>query len=82
MIYDSLPDRPPTQRLWQGVIATTPTSFSQRVDVIIPAFDDTLRWQNCRWQARNSSDLPAKGNSCLAAIDDNDEVWVIAWWPF
>lgn len=80
--FDDLTDRPPLQRIWQATIATAATDLSDRVAVIIPDLDSTLRWENCRWQPRNDTDLPQRGDDCLAVIDNNNEVWVVTWWPF
>lgn len=81
-VFDALPHRAPLQRIWAGKIATNATDFEDRVSVVIPGTDATLRWEDCRWQARNTVDLPQRGDDCLVAIDDNNEVWVIVWWPF
>lgn len=81
-VFDSLPDRPPLQRVWRGTVATNATDFYNRISVILPDLDATLRWENCKWQSRNDTDLPQRGDSCLAIIDNNNEVWVVVWWPF
>lgn len=81
-IFDALPDRPALQRVHRAVIATNPGDFDERVSVIIPDLDNTLRWEACRWQSRNSIDMPARGDECLVILDNNNEVWVVVWWPF
>lgn len=81
-VYDNLPDRAPPQRIWVGKVATAATDFADRIDVTIPGTDPGLRWEDCRWQARNTVDLPQRGDDCLVAIDDNNEAWVVVWWPF
>jgi hypothetical protein len=70
------------QQVWQGKIATAPTDFAQRVQVIIPDFDAELRWGPCRWQARDEVSFPVVGDSCLVIFDNDREPWVVAWWPF
>lgn len=84
-IYDDLPDRKAPQRIWSALIASNPVDQSDLVSVTIPGLNDEgqqLRWESCRWQARNDTDVPARGDKCLVIIDDNNEVWVVAWWPF
>lgn len=81
-LYDSIPGRPPLQRIWQAKIAKAPTDFGKRLAVTIPGIDPSLRWEGCRWQSHNTIDLPARGDDCLVAIDNNNEVWVVCWWPY
>lgn len=81
-VFDDLPGRPPLQRIWQGQIATNPVDFSERVSVIIPGLVPSTRWEGCRWQSRNSVDMPQRGDDCLIMIDNNNELWVVVWWPF
>lgn len=81
-IFDNLPDRAPLQRIWQGRIANTVSDFATRLSVTIPDWDPTLRWEGCRWQARNNIDFPHRGDLCLAILDNNNELWVVSWWPF
>jgi hypothetical protein len=81
-IFDEIQSRPPPQRVWSARIAKAPTDFADRVEVVIPGLDSGIRWEDCRWQARNTVDLPQRGDICLINIDDNNEVWVVAWWPF
>lgn len=81
-LFDDLPDRAPSLNLWFAKIASTPSDFASRVAVTIPGIDPAIGWHNCRWQARNDVDLPQRGYDCLVAFDDNNEVWVISWWPF
>lgn len=67
--------------IWHGLIASTPTDNRDLADVIIPALDSTLRWRNCMWPTRSDSATPARGDECLVAMDDDDRMWVINWWP-
>ena len=50
--------------------------------IIIPAFDEQLVFEGCRWQSRDNSTLPNRGDWCLAVFDETDQPWVVAWWPF
>lgn len=81
-LFDDIPDRTPPQRIWSAKIARNPVDFGDRVDVVIPGLDSTLRWQGCRWMTRNDIDMPTRGNDCLVVFDDNGEIWVVVWWPF
>jgi hypothetical protein len=81
-IWDSLPDARPIAQIWSARIAKTLTDFADRAEVVIPGLDDNIRWKDCRWQARNTIDFPQRGDECLVAIDENNEVWVVVWWPF
>lgn len=68
--------------IWQAVIAVGASDMSDTVKVRIPGFNSAMQIGPCRWQARDSSSHPARGNVCLVAFDDRGECWVIAWWPF
>lgn len=67
---------------WHAIIATDATTFSDKIFVTIPAFDETQRWGPCRWQSRDGSSLPARGDSALVIFDERRECWITAWWPF
>lgn len=81
-LFDNLPPRGATQRLWQGVIAADVVDFGDRAEILIPALSDDTRIVGCRWMSRDDVNLPNRGDSCLAALDNNNEWWVVAWWPF
>lgn len=81
-LFENLPDRSPMQRTWAAVIASNPSDFADLVSVTIPGLDANLRWEDCKWQARNDVDFPQRGNTCLVIFDDNMQLWVVAWWPF
>ena len=67
--------------VWHGLIASTPVDNRHLVDIIIPALDSSLRWRNCMWPTRSDAATPARGDKCLIAMDDEDRMWVINWWP-
>lgn len=82
MIYDDLPDRSPLQRCWQGYVAETVTDFADPMEIIIPDLSSNTKVDGVMWQSRNNIDLPQKGDKCLAVLDNNNEWWVVSWWPF
>lgn len=65
-----------------AIIADDVTSFDQRVGVIIPSISRDFRFGPCRWQARDETSLPSRGDDCFVAFDDRGHPWVLAWWPF
>jgi hypothetical protein len=72
-------DRPADlQRVWAGVIAADAVDTLDRVPVILPGIDDTIRWEDCRWQLRSPGTLPKRGDECVVVIDDNNELWITA----
>ena len=81
--YDDLPplNNPPLIG-WGAVFAKDLGDFGDLAQIIIPSLDTTTRWENCRWQARNETDLPQRGDECLAIFDENNQIWIPIWWPF
>lgn len=65
-----------------GIIAATLTDFAQLAPVILPEYDPDLVWGPCRWQSRNDTDFPAKGDECLVVFSNRREPWISVWWPF
>lgn len=49
--------------------------------ISIPAIDPVLLLGPCRWQSRDNRSFPQVGDECLAVQDENDEWWILAWWP-
>lgn len=72
----------PDQQVFAAVIASSPNDLSERVSVVIPGLDQTLRWEDCIWQARDATSLPARGDRCIVLMDDQKNVSVAIWWPF
>lgn len=67
-----------------GLVSRAPADFAHSLFVTLPDFgsDQDLEWGPCRWQSRDATTLPAKGDQCLVLFDNNKEPWVVAWWPF
>ena len=78
-IRDATDLNPVVERVWKGTIATTPVDFLDRVSVVIQGLDDSLRWEDCRWQGKDQITLPQIGDECVVIMDDNGELWVTAW---
>lgn len=68
--------------VWYGVVASAATDLSDRIAVVVPDFHPDFRWENCFWQSRDSVSLPARGDRCLVVLDNRQQPWVLAWWPF
>lgn len=79
---DQFPLQLAAPHIWEGFIATNPNDISTKVFVTIPDYDPELRFGPCRWQSRDASTLPERGDPCLVIMDNNRNIWVVAWWPF
>lgn len=83
--YDDINKPLPTpvqqNEVWRGVISRDVAEISDVAWVIFPLFAADLEWGPCRWQSRDATSLPAKGDHCLTVMDDYRELWIIAWWP-
>jgi hypothetical protein len=73
---------PPERVFWRGTVHSTPSDLSDRIDVIVPEFDEETVWRGLVWQSRDSTSMPVPGDRCLVVLDNLGEPWVIAWWPF
>lgn len=72
----------PTRDLWYGEVASDPLDLSDRISVIVPDFDPTFVWENCFWQSRDETSLPARGDRCVVILDNRNQAWVLGWWPY
>jgi hypothetical protein len=68
-------------KVWRGLIAVGADLLTDPVMVTIPDMDPDFRIGPCRWQSRDSSTLPLRGDQCLVVFDNNFEPWVSVWWP-
>jgi len=80
-IYDQTEPERIQARVWNGWIASGAVDSLDRVDVVIPKLDPNLRWTDIRWQPRDNMILPKRGDDCAVIVDNNGEMWVVAWWP-
>lgn len=81
-LFEEQRPRENMNRVWHGSIASNPADLEDRVDVVIPDLDSRLSIRGCRWQSRDATSLPIRGDTCLVIFDNNKEAWVVAWWPF
>lgn len=57
-------------------------TYSEGVMVSIYIFDGgETPFGPCPWQPRGR-DMPRKGDTALVIMDEEEEAWVICWWPY
>lgn len=71
----------PEADFWHAIVATDAQEMNDRIYVTIPEFGN-LRFGPARWQSRDATSLPSRGDVALVAFNNRRELWVIAWWPF
>lgn len=68
----------------KALIATSPVSPNDEVEVTIPSYDPNQRWGPCQFEAHIQNDgsvrLPVRMDECLVSFDEEREVQLIAWW--
>jgi hypothetical protein len=73
-------------RLVEGIIVSQPADTTEGVLVRVETFDRTLRYGPCPWAARVVDDstyaIPSDGDRCLLAVTEENDAWVIQWWPY
>lgn len=80
------PTKDPTHRL--ATIASDPSNASDPVFVTIKSMDksETLLWGPCPWAPRildaTTYGLPSKGDMALVVFTEEEEPWVVEWWPY
>ena len=79
---DVAPDVASQHLTWTGTISRDVEDITTRAYVVLPDWDLHLEWGPCKWQSRDEFTLPNKGDSCLVILDNNEEPWIVAWWPF
>lgn len=66
----------------RAVIAADVENMSDGAHFTVPEFTDAGRFGPCRWQARDETSKPIKGNDCLVIMDGQGDFWITAWWPY
>jgi hypothetical protein len=72
---------PMRERVWFGYFIDAPADMASPASIIVPDYDPSIHWSNCRWQARDSFTLPQPGDECLVKFDNRNQPWIVAWWP-
>lgn len=88
-IYDHITESEGPSRgiegMWYATIKTAPPDVTTGVFVAIKGFHPDHRWGPCRWMPRvdDAGDTvnPTVGDVALVGFDDEDNPWVICWWP-
>ena len=81
-LYDDLEPVRHLGKIWRGSFARNVASLSARAYVILPDMDPSLQIGPCRWQSRDAVSLPVRGDDCLVIFDNDNEPWIVAWWPY
>lgn len=81
-VYEDRPLPPQMSKIWKGVIADPPDDIGSTLSVRIPDMNPDLSFSGVKWQSRDNTTLPARGDECLVIFDNDREPWVVAWWPF
>lgn len=81
-VYETLPKAQDGRHVHLGHVARDATDMSARIWVVLPDFDSNQQWGPCRWQSRDDTTLPSEGDPCLVILDNRNEPWVVAWWPY
>lgn len=71
---------PPVGGLWAALISQGATGPGAQIHVTIPDLDANAVFVPV-WWLPIADLLPARGDACLVAIDNQSNVWVIAWSP-
>jgi hypothetical protein len=73
-------DEGPTGPLLSAVVSKAPASLTAPLKVTVPGFDRHRETEIRRWMPRGET-FPAAGDEALIAIADDQEPWMVAWWP-
>jgi hypothetical protein len=60
--------------------ATSPSDEFEQARVVVPRMSVNLSIGPCPWGPLRSR-LPKRGDRCLVLFDDNNEPWIVMWWP-
>lgn len=67
---------------YKGKIATDAVDEASEVEVIVPDYSDRYRHGPCRFPLCNGPDsYPSRGDVCLVGFDEDDDPWIIVWYP-
>jgi hypothetical protein len=68
-------------QIYKGIIHTPPLNFSAQMSVLLPDVNPDIVFHNVKWQARDNMSLPQVEDSVLVIFDNQNEPWMITWWP-
>lgn len=68
-------------------VSTNAQGLSDPVYVTVPYFDGgQSEFGPCPWTPRplpdGTVDMPNKGDHALIVLDEEDDAWIITWWPY
>jgi hypothetical protein len=63
-----------------AVVHAAPAATDDPLTVVVPGFADDRTYTISYWQSRGAT-LPAVGDLAIVAKTENDEPWMVAWWP-
>jgi hypothetical protein len=81
MYQDIRPPDVALGQIYKGIIHRQPLNFSALIDITIPDINADLVFPNVRWQSRDNMSLPQVEDIVLVIFDNQNEPWVITWWP-
>lgn len=86
MIDDLIPDRDYHKPvLFEATFFADVAAVDQPAYLVVPAFDTQQRFGPAPWPTRSDPGglvLPSRGDRALVAFGDNDDPWVVMWWPY
>lgn len=73
--------------LLQGTVASNPVDVDDPAYVVVPSRSPIHRWGPAPYSPRIEPGgatyaIPSRGDRCLVAFDDEDQPWIIEWWPY
>jgi len=77
---DTAPPDVALGQIYKGVIAIPPINFTAKIGVIMPDIHPDLVF-HCKWQSRDNMSFPQVEDDVLIVWDNENEPWVITWWP-
>jgi hypothetical protein len=72
---------PPPVVLLRARVLAAPANAAKpvRVEAVNDPSSGRLHIGEASWPKPNGKELPAKGDECLVALDDNSTPWIVAW---